>query len=642
MRFWILSSTTFLALLALFGPTQAAPTSTPSPSPTSTPPIREIGRVVTSDRLTEPIAVTSRPTFVVDRSTIDNIGATTVAAALSIVPGLTLFRYGAFGAQTDYGLRGTTSEQTLVLRDGMPIAAGSNGTVDLAELSTIGVQRIEVVESGSSTLYGAGAVGGVINIITGTPNRPDLRLSTGSFGEQSLAVEVSSAHSGAFYERHVAGNAYSYPPLAYAPGAGKIPAGTRINADAAETALRAIYSTPFGRHWGARVSMGDDAMNLGVPGNLALGLTPQARSHTVHTDGQFALDHSTSDAELGLMISFAGQKLAYIDPNPSDFINGGENDTYDWHTRASLKYAWAHDCCDLVTGIDIDREKAALWLGPAPNPQPVPPIVTSANVGESQAAMYLQYRSRLSAATRLTGGLRYENDSLGGAVAAPSVGATSRLGQLLRIAANVGESYRVPTLIDLYYPGFSNPLLRPEKLTNYDVTLQTTGSGPDVSFGYFGRDGSNLITINESQTQPINASHVSVNGLQLTFATKPIDHVTVTASLTNVYRALDTDTGSRLIRTPPIVATFGLKRAFGTGPISWGADARIVGSDGDNRPRATAVLDAYTLIDAYVRYRFDGRAIATVRVGNLADQRYAPIYGYPAPGRSVSLELSTH
>jgi outer membrane cobalamin receptor len=215
-----------------------------------------------------------------------------------------------------------------------------------------------------------------------------------------------------------------------------------------------------------------------------------------------------------------------------------------------------------------------------------------------------------------------------------------------RLTANISESFAVPTLVDLYYPGYSNPDLVPEKLSNYDATLAFPHVAGGLSFGYFGRDGSNLIVLNPTTFVPYNASHVAVNGLQLTLATLPFHHVRATASVTNIYRALETTTGLRLPSTPPIVATLGVERAFDGSRFAFGANVHVVGSTPDvpnpsGGPPLADPYDAYSSSNAYVRYRVATDAILTVRGQNIGNERYAPIFGYPAPGRSIQVELAT-
>jgi vitamin B12 transporter len=204
----------------------------------------------------------------------------------------------------------------------------------------------------------------------------------------------------------------------------------------------------------------------------------------------------------------------------------------------------------------------------------------------------------------------------------------------------------VPTLVDLYYPGFSNPNLLPERLSNYDATLQFSPRAGSVSFGYFGRDGANLIVLDPNTFIPFNASRVSVNGLQFTAATPPLGGLRVTASVTDLYRAVDTTSGLRLPSTPPIVATLGLEHPFGAGALAFGARLRVIGASPDvpnpnGGPPLGDPYDGYANADAYLRYRVARFTVLSARVRDLTGARYAPIFGYPAPGRTLEIELAT-
>ncbi|HEY4442618.1 MAG TPA: TonB-dependent receptor [Candidatus Elarobacter sp.] len=617
------------ALLAASAAAAAAQPVSPSPSPT---PLPEIGRVVTSDRHPEALSRTTRPTFVVDRTALDDSGARSVADALAGVPGINLFSYGAFGAQVNYGIRGTTSSETLVLQDGVPIAAGSNGVVDLGSLSTIGVQRIEVVESGASTLYGSSATGGVINIITTAQvAKPSLRLAAGSLGERDAAVQAAIGTFSVSFERRLATNVYDYPAFAYA-GGNATPAGTRTGADAEQSALRLSYVAQVGG-WTARLSGGDAAIGVGVPGGLDFA-TPGARQLTQRSDALLDLSHAAAGGTFNLTLAGIGQKLVYRDIAGL----GGEDDTFDARTQASLRYTrgWKHG--DLVAGADFSRESAVLTFSPSTPPQP--PIGAAA----AQSALYAQLGIDPTRTTRLVVGLRGENDGPQGKILAPSLGARIDLGAA-RLTANAGTSFRVPTLIDLYYPGFSNPNLKPERLADYDATLAFPDLGGGVALGIFGRDGSNLIVLDPATFVPFNASRVSVNGLQLTAATRPFHHFRATASITDLYRALDTTTGMRLPYTPPIVATLGLERPFDGGAVAFGAHVHVAGAVADvpnygGAPYADP-YSAFTTADAYVRWRLAPSTILSVRARNLGNERYAPIFAYPAPGRTFEVELAT-
>jgi len=624
----ILARAGFTALLvAASAATAAAQSAAPSPSPSpSATPLAEIGRVVTtSDRVAEPIGRTSRPTFVVDRTRIDNYGARTVGDALVDVPGTNLFSYGTFGAQMNYGLRGTTnSSDTLVLIDGVPLTSASAGAVDLGTLPTLGITRIEVVESGGSTLYGTNATGGVINLITGAPAQPYARVSAGSFGDRDVAVGTGLGGFTASIERHVANGEFAYPAFRYSQTEAYA-AGTRDNADAEQTAVRLGYDGSLTSAWHVHADAGADAYHLGVPGSLVFGLSTLARQNQNRGNADLTVEHRGSRDTLGITLSGAMQNLAFNDPN-----QGGESDTDDRRVGVSVKDVRAWHGGDLVAGLDLSRESALLTFTDG-----TPPLVAA----QAQSAAYAQLGADLAPTTRLTFGVRGEHDAPLGSVVVPSVGAITSFGAA-RLSANYGTTFRVPTLDDLYFPGFSNPSLKPERVRNEDATLAFPSVAGGLSLGWFARHGTNLIAF-DANFVPQNVGHSAVEGLQITAATRPFSHVRVGASLTDLYRAVNLDTGARLDFTPNTRATVALDRAFDGGRIAFGARALVVGRSYATTVGQSAFPDAYSTTDVYLRYRLAPATIVTARVRNLGDDRYVPIHGYPAPGRSYVVELST-
>ena len=131
---------------------------------------------------------------VVDRAEILARQSETVADALRLVPGFTVVASGGRGAVTSFLPRGGESDYTLVLADGMPLN-GFGGGFDAAHLGTADVERIEVVRGPQSALFGGGAIGGVVHVITrhGGPIRADGAIETGGYGTTRLAASTSGS-----------------------------------------------------------------------------------------------------------------------------------------------------------------------------------------------------------------------------------------------------------------------------------------------------------------------------------------------------------------------------------------------------------------------------------------------------------------
>ena len=628
------------------GPAKAEPAPLASALP-------EIGRVVTSDRRSAPIGDSSRPTFVVDRSQIDAYGARTVAEALVGVPGVQLFAYGPFGALTNYGIRGAGSESTLVLVDGIAVTDPTTGTVQLGQLSTVGVDRIEIVESGSSTLYGTSAVGGVINVVTRVPRGAYLAASAGSFADRDLRASVGTGRVGLAYERHVATNAYAYPALtysqspcsSYATGPCAFPAGVRSNSNGDETTVRLNADVPLASNLRVRARIDDAVTQSGFPGRLDFLSTTATGSYATKSA---LVDLERTSARDTLTVSLGGSQTrsVYVDL-PTNY---GESDVYSGRTQLSIRDAFSSARTDAVIGVDLARESGSFSFPTSPDfvsTSPTAPPIPAFGIGatRSLSAAYVQIGATLRPGTHITAGLRAENDAPFGAVLAPSFGGVIRTGKV-RIAGDIGESFRVPTLQDLYYPGGSNPNLRPEKSSNADATVAFDTPTASYSVGYFGRSGSNFIVYDSVAKMPVNARRAQTAGLVFTATSRALAGVVVEANYTDLYRALDLTSGARLPRNPVGQASISLRHPLAARDRV-GFDLRygIVGSGGDDAANrtgpASGTFDAYDSLDANLHVRVARDAVLTLRGANLGNTHGAPIFGYPLPGRRFAVELST-
>ncbi len=143
---------------------------------------------ITATRTIQNITRTGRNIQVISSQEISNLPVNSTDELLRYLPGIEIQSRGGFGVQSDLTLRGSTFNQVLVLVDGVrfndPLTGHFNGyiPVPLAE-----IERVEVIKGTASSIYGADAVGGVINIITKTITKEkslnvNASLKAGSFG----------------------------------------------------------------------------------------------------------------------------------------------------------------------------------------------------------------------------------------------------------------------------------------------------------------------------------------------------------------------------------------------------------------------------------------------------------------------------
>ncbi|MSO64961.1 MAG: TonB-dependent receptor [Alphaproteobacteria bacterium] len=157
--------------------------------------------VVTATRLVTRIEQIASSITVITATDMEARQQRTIADALTGVPGLHVVQSGGIGRQTSVFARGTNSNHTLVLIDGIEVSDAStpNGAFDYGHLTTAAIDRIEILRGPQGTLYGSDAIGGVVNIITKQGKkgmRPTAMAETGSFG-----TIAGSAQAGGGYGR---------------------------------------------------------------------------------------------------------------------------------------------------------------------------------------------------------------------------------------------------------------------------------------------------------------------------------------------------------------------------------------------------------------------------------------------------------
>src|SRR5690554_5730540 len=161
--------------------------------------------VVSATRVERSLMDVPVRTEVISRHELDKTHARSLKEALENVPGLQLREiHGKSGYEAS--LQGMSSDQLLILIDGMPLAASTGSSVDLSQYATLDIERIEIIKGAASAQYGSSAMGGVINIITRQTHaglRGSLRYDAGSYGKQNIgerSADIAQHHASAVLE----------------------------------------------------------------------------------------------------------------------------------------------------------------------------------------------------------------------------------------------------------------------------------------------------------------------------------------------------------------------------------------------------------------------------------------------------------
>ncbi|HTU70855.1 MAG TPA: TonB-dependent receptor [Candidatus Baltobacteraceae bacterium] len=639
-------------LLALRALAAAVIPFSPSPSPTPSA-LPQIAHVVTADRTDETLGNSVRTTYVVSAADIARNGYRTVADALADVPGVQILNYGPIGASVDYGIRGSDSTEVLVLIDGAPAPGGLADSVALGTMSTVGVERIEVVEGGGSTLYGTGAIGGIINVITDAQHAPpSATLRYGTFDDRELEVE----DAGFGFERIVANNAYALPESS--TGGAANPA-TRNDSDYEATTARYGLERTLGAFALAfHASAASD--DLGATG-LFPDYSPTSREHDVNDDGVLTL--STRRARSNVSASFEGssQQVTFDCDAATDAYCFQLSPSLDTEMRSGVSLR------DVVTGggertiygIDLSRGIVQVNDG---NGDPV------IGAALAQSAAYVQ-QTWIGTRDEFYAGVRGERDGALGGEFSPSVGWRANLSNALTFKVNAATAFRAPNATELYYPNYGSVvqgfgLLQPERAKVGDVTLSDDRVLGGISLGWFDNATRDLIVPTCLEycnpvtappgTFPVyapqNVDHAHIAGLTLDAQTLPAHGITAVLSATDLCLAQDLDARTRLpdyptLSYPVFNITLGLR--YSGGPQAFvhaaGITEQSVGPQGALDPTQPLFYQpaAYSDLTGYTSLRVSGHVLLTLRGYNLGNERYAAVWGYPMPGRTFAIELTS-
>ncbi len=606
-----------------------SPSASPSPSPT---PLPEIAHVYTTDRTDETLANTARTTYIVTREQIAKNGYRTIGESIAKLPGVQILPYGAFGSTVNYSIRGSSAAQILVLIDGLPAPGSFANSVELGNLPTTGVQRIEVVEGGGSTLYGSGAIGGIINVITqrGAGNHATARF--GSFGDRELEVATDHVQ----VSRAIANNNFGWqggltqPDSDYQASAIHVDGGHRFGSF--DATLRASLS-------------GDHS---GTPGAIPFQ-SITSRESDVNGAANLTLARKTARAEFSAQIGGTTQQITFscnpdpkIDPNCFQFVPSLSTERrVDFSARNVVGGSNER----LLYGIDLAR---GFVRGDAGGSYSVNAL--------AQAAAYVQQHVDTTWGSFYYG-MRGERDGSLGGEFSPSAGFIVRLSNEAAIKGNLATAFRAPNASELYFPGYGYAQLHPERAKVGDLSITDSHLLGGVTLGWFTNRTNDLIVpvLLDPATftyGPRNIDHAFIQGFTLDVHTPSFHRFTTSLNLTDLYRAQDLDAQTRLPNDAVLTANLRLDYiGIPTGVLdSYGVVVHAAGARGFVDP-AKPLFDqpaAFTTVDAYLRLRAGRTALLTLRGYNVGNERYASVggfgnsvNGYPMPGRSFILELSS-
>ena len=143
--------------------------------------------IVTGTRMPSNLSDSLSAVTLLQRADIERYQASDLFELLSRVPSASFVRNGGRGSSTSLSLRGNQSDHSLFLIDGVRIGSATTGGANLSSINLATVERIEIIRGPKSNLYGADAIGGVVNIISRKTSDPSVLNVETSFGSNNTS-----------------------------------------------------------------------------------------------------------------------------------------------------------------------------------------------------------------------------------------------------------------------------------------------------------------------------------------------------------------------------------------------------------------------------------------------------------------------
>ncbi|MEN3363128.1 MAG: vitamin transporter [Burkholderiales bacterium] len=570
--------------------------------------------VVTATRTPQIAKEVLSDNIVITSEEIAKSGQRSLPELLQRQRGIEISRNGGPGSNSSVFLRGANNKQSIVLVDGVRVSSSTTGEPNWSAIPLSQVDRVEIVYGPLSSLYGADAVGGVIQIFTkqgdGAP-APTVSVGAGSYGTRSADAGISGSSGGFRYSlraAHEEAEGFS----------SKKPGVSRFNPD------------------------NDGYTNDSASGQLGLQL---AKGHEVgftflhsRLDSQFDDRPLADDRVKQKIATYAVYAKNQLLPNWNSHIQLAQSwdqsesfDSFPSHfdtrqNQISWQNSFAVRGTDVFQVIAEQRKEEVDTSTVALNQER-----TTNSIG---AAYQLRQGAHMAALS-----VRHDNISAFGSQATGNISYGYRITSALRANVGYGTSFRAPTFNELYYPGYGVPSNRPEKGRNAEAGLHYDNGTTQYSAVYYHNRLTDLIV--STSVCPVtpsaypfgcayNVNEGLLEGVSLGASTN-VGIFTLRSSL-DLQEPKDKTTNKLLPRRAKKHGTLGVD--YNAGAMSSGAEVILSGERFDDTANRNK-LGGYALLNLHASYGFAKDWTLFARWNNVLDKDYELTKGYNTGGSNV-------
>ncbi|KJF98043.1 TonB-dependent vitamin B12 receptor [Photobacterium leiognathi] len=583
--------------------------------------------VVTANRFEQPVTSVLAPFNVVTRQDIDKVQAKTLTEVISLLPGVQVTQNGGRGQLASIMVRGTNSDQVLVLVDGIRMARAAKGAVDFNQIPLTQVERIEFTRGARAALYGSEAIGGVINIITladvDAPSKTKLNVGIGShnYQEASASGAYKVGDNGllqlaAGYEDDKGYNVKPQPGINDGDKHGFSSRNAMIayHQRFSDT-LKGFISTRWYKNQYQYDSSYVDFFT-GEPVHQYMQSEPELFDYSAGLDIDLGRYQSKIIADYQHQTNFDYNKASTTLPVVASQDEKFTQRNLQWNNHFTV-----NENLQLVGGVDWRKES---WKDKLSTD-----AFSRNNTGVYGIGLVNVNDLSLESSMRLDDNQQY------GSQFTYNVAGGWYITDEVQLRTSYGTAFKAPNLYQLYSPSYGTDTLNPEKSKNAEIAVVANYSLIDLAVTGYRMEIDNLIGFNNTSWKYYNEPGKSkIKGIEVEadFDTGFLSH-----QLNFDFKDPRNSKGERLDRREKFSFKWVGTASFGN------LDSALTYQYHGKRPDQygpTGELPAYDTWDLALTYWLQPKLALKGRVANLLDEQYETAGGYEMPGRTYYTSIN--
>lgn len=579
---------------------------------------------VTANRTATSLDKTLSSVSIIKQSDIEKEQATSVPELLQAVAGIQLVNNGGAGKVTSLFMRGTESDHTLILLDGVRINAVADGAAALQLLPIEMIERIEVVRGARTSLYGSDAIGGVIQIFT----------KKGKAGQSAKPYAVVKA-----------GSNNTFGVTAGVTGGGeKFTYGM---------SLKQEHTSGYNSCTGDSVNFAGcftEELDKDSFGNKSFSLNARYQLNDANTVSANFL-RSNSEVEFDGAPPFA--------PNESDIntrvyglslesklnektrlvISAGHNENNNRNMQSGAyfnNYDTSRDSASIVADYKPTQDNT-LMFGADYSKDNADNVTNYVAPSRTNHGVFIEYRKNKDKFDFQVG-LRHDDNQRYGSKNTGNIGASYLIRDNLKLVGSYSTAFKAPTYDELYFPGFGVPSIKPEEAKVAEIGLRGKASWGNWSTTLFQNKIDNLIVFKSDFSSADNIDKAEINGFETIIDTKLMgwDVNTQLTLLDAKDKSGNANDGNKLARRPSKSLRLSLNKNVG----KFGFGSKLIAEDHryDNASNSRRI-NGYATLDLLASYQLAKDVKIQAKLGNVFDKQYETISFYPQDGRNAMISL---